>query len=299
MKVFLTGATGVIGRRAIPLLISAGHAVTAVARSPEKASALARSGASPVQADLFDPAAVRAAVAGQEAVINLATHIPPSSRVMLPGAWRENDRIRGEASGILAEAARAAGAGRFIQESFAPIYPDRGDAWITEETPVRPVRYNRTAVKAEESAARFGQGGGAGVVLRFALFYGPDSEFTQALIRSARKGWALGFGRPEAYISSVSHDDAAAAVLAALSVPGGVYNVVDDEPLPRRAFYDSLAEALGVPPPRLLPAWLKVLAGSLGEMMARSLRISNRKLRQASGWAPQYPSVREGWRSIV
>jgi nucleoside-diphosphate-sugar epimerase len=91
----------------------------------------------------------------------------------------------------------------------------------------------------------------------------------------------------------------AAAVRAALAVPGGVYNVVDDEPLPRRAFYDSLAEALGVPPPKLLPAWVKVLAGSLGETTARSLRISNRKLRQASGWAPRYPSVREGWRSVV
>jgi nucleoside-diphosphate-sugar epimerase len=299
MKVFLTGATGVIGRRAVPLLISAGHAVTAVARSPEKAAALARSGASPVQIDLFAAAAVRAAVEGQEAVVNLATHIPPSSRVMLPGAWRENDRIRGEASGILAEAARAAGAGRFVQESFAPIYPDRGDAWITEETPVQPVRYNRTAVIAEQAAARFGEGEGAGVVLRFAFFYGPDSGYTQDLIRSVRKGWALGFGRPEAYFSSISHDDAAAAVLAALSVPGGIYNVVDDEPLPRRAFYDSLAEVLGVPPPRLLPAWVKVLAGSLGEIMARSQRISNRKLRQASGWAPKYPSVREGWRAIV
>jgi nucleoside-diphosphate-sugar epimerase len=299
MKIFLTGATGVIGRRVIPLLISAGHTVSAVARSPEKAAALARSGVSPVQVDLFDAVVVRAAVAGHEAVVNLATHIPPSSRVMLPGAWRENDRIRSVASGVLAEAARFGGAGRFVQESFAPIYPDRGDAWITEEVPVRPVRYNRTAVQAEESAARFTQGGGAGVVLRFAFFYGPDSEFTRELIRAARKGWALGFGRPEAYFSSVSHDDAAAAVVAALTVPAGIYNVVDDEPLPRRAFYDSLAEALGVPPPRMLPAWAKILAGSLGETMARSQRISNRKLRQACRWAPSSPSVREGWRTVV
>ena len=298
MKVFLTGATGVIGRRAIPLLLSAGHTVTAVARSPEKAAALARSGASSVQVDLFDEAAVRRAVAGHEAVVNLATHIPPSSRVLLRGAWRENDRIRGRASAILAGAALAGGAGRFVQESFAPVYPDRGDAWIDEEIPLQPVRYNRTVARAEESAARFALGGGAGVVLRFAFFYGPDSEFTHDLIRAARKGWALGFGRPEAYFSSVSHDDAAAAVLAALAVPGGVYNVVDDEPLPRRAFYDSLAEVLGVPPPRMFPAWTKVLGGSLGRMMARSLRISNRKLRRASGWAPASPSVREGWRTV-
>jgi 2-alkyl-3-oxoalkanoate reductase len=82
-------------------------------------------------------------------------------------------------------------------------------------------------------------------------------------------------------------------------LPAGVYNVVDDRPVTHREFCDSLAEALGVPAPRSLPESLTPLFGSIGEMAARSLRISNRKLRKASSWAPKYPSVRQGWPAVI
>jgi nucleoside-diphosphate-sugar epimerase len=299
MRIFLTGATGVLGRRALPLLTGAGHSVTAVARRPQSRADLAREGASPIELDLFDADAVGKAVAGHDAVINLATHLPAGFRAFLPGAWKENDRIRRVVSANLVDAALAGGAARFIQESFAPVYPDRGDQWIDERVPIAPVAYNRTVVDAERSAERFSGGGGTGVVLRFALLYGPDSWFTRDLIRYVRRGWAQVPGAADAYISSVSHDDAAAAVVAALGAAPGIYNVVDDEPMRRREFFDSLAGVLGVPPPRLPPHWLKYLFGSLGEMLARSLRISNRKLRDACGWAPRYPSMREGWPAVV
>src|SRR5262249_23287362 len=134
MRILVTGATGVIGRRVIPLLVQRGHEVTAVARSAEKAERLRRAGATPVVLDLFDRDAVGRAVAGHEVVINLATHIPSSTTAMfLPGAWRENDRVRREGSAILVDAAIAGGATRFVQESFAPIYADSGDRWIDEE----------------------------------------------------------------------------------------------------------------------------------------------------------------------
>jgi nucleoside-diphosphate-sugar epimerase len=239
-------------------------------------------------------------VAGHDVIINLATHIPSSTfRLLLPGAWRENDRVRRDASALLVEAASSEGAGRFIQESFAPIYVDRGEAWIDEHWPVRPVRYNRTVVNAEQSAARFTEKGGKGIVLRFAGFYGPDAFQVLDMIRLIRRGWAPIPGSPDAFLSSVSHDDAATAVVAALKLSAGIYNVADDEPVRRREFLDSLAECLGAPPPKFPPRWLASLAGSLGELMSRSLRMSNRKLRADSGWAPKYPSVREGWRAVV
>ena len=299
MRIFLTGATGVIGRRALPLLIGAGHSVTAVVRRPQSHAELVRAGATPIEVYLFAADAVRKAVAGHDAVVNLATHMPAGYRAFLPGAWAENDRIRRFASANLVDAAMATGATRFIQESFAPVYPDRGDQWIDERTPIAPVRYNRMVADAERSAERFSGSGGAGVVLRFAMFYGPDSWFTRDLIGYVRRGWAPIPGVADAYTSLVSHEDAAAAVVAALGVPPGTYNVVDDEPLRRREFFDSLAGVLGVAPPRLPPPWLKYLFGSLGEMLARSLRISNRKLRDACGWAPRYPSMREGWPAVV
>ncbi len=165
-RVFLAGATGVIGRRVVPLLVAAGHRVTAVGRAPDKRAALERAGAAAIELDLFDPAAVRRAVAGHDVVINLATHIPASARAFFPGAWRETNRMRRLVSHSLAT---AAGTNRFIQESFAPIYEDAGDRWIDEDAPVRVARYNRGVLDAEAAAGRVTRDGGTGVVLRFAF----------------------------------------------------------------------------------------------------------------------------------
>ena len=100
-------------------------------------------------------------------------------------------------------------------------------------------------------------------------------------------------GGPDRYISSVSHDDA--EVVASLQAPTGAYTVADDEPVRRAIYFGSLAENLGLPPPRFLPVWTTSLFGSVGQAMARSLRLSNRKLRDAANWKPRFPSAREGW----
>ncbi|MDQ3855972.1 MAG: NAD(P)-dependent oxidoreductase [Chloroflexota bacterium] len=299
MKVFIAGATGVIGRRVVPVLVTQGHSVTGIGRTAERRARLEQLGATAVKLDLFDAAALRRAVHGHDVVINLATHIPKTTRMFFPRAWRENDQVRKLGSANLIDAAIAGDVERFVQESFALTYPDMGDRWIFEDTPIRPTRYNRTVADAEWSAARFTEHGGIGVVLRFAAFYGPDSGQTRELIRYARRGWAALPGPPDAYFSSVSHDDAAAAVVAALGLPAGAYNMVDDEPLRRREFFDALAAALGTRPPRLPPAWTVRLMGSLGETLGRSVRMSNRKLRAEGGWSPRFPSVREGWQAVL
>lgn len=300
MRIFVAGATGAVGRRLVPLLVGEGHEVTAVGRSPEKHAALGRAGARPVEVSLFDAEALGRAVRGHQVVINMATKIPPSAgRMMLPGAWKENDRIRREGAANLARAAQAAGAERFIQESFAPIYADGGDRWLDESWPQQPSRYNRTILDAERAAAGFTAAGGVGIVLRFAAFYAADAFQVRDAAALIRKGWAPLFGSPAAFFSSIHHDDAASAVVAALRARPGVYNVTDDEPLRHREYVDVLAAALGVPPPKLPPAWLTRVGGSVVELLGRSLRISNRKLREGTGWAPTYPSVREGWPAVV
>src|SRR5262245_25201349 len=300
MRIFMTGATGVVGRRAVPLLVQAGHRVTAIGRTPEKREALVRAGADAVDVDLFDPRAIAGAIAGHDAVINLATHIPHSSmKMFLPGAWRENDRIRRDGSRILTDAVIAQGIPRFVQESFAPMYDDAGEAWIDESGSIRPARYNMSTVDAERSAERVARSGGTGVVLRFAAFYGPDSPFALELLEHVRRGRAPIPGAPDAFFSSVTHDDAAAAVVSSLSLSAGIYNVSDDEPMRRREYVDAVAAALGVGAPKLPPAWSMALGGSLLKLLARSVRISNRKLRDASAWRPRHPSAREGWRATV
>jgi nucleoside-diphosphate-sugar epimerase len=139
MHIFMTGATGVIGRRVVPLLLAGGHRVTVATRGNGRrpnwgGEVVTR----PV--DLFDPATLTPALNGQDAVINLATHMPPSTaRMLFRREWRENDRIRREGSRNLVQAALESDVHRLVQESFAPAYPDRGDEWIDPVSPgVRP-----------------------------------------------------------------------------------------------------------------------------------------------------------------
>jgi len=298
MRIFVAGATGVIGRRVVPLLVAAGHQVTAIGRTAEKRADLTRLGSTALDVDLFNPGGLRRAVAGHEVVINLATHLPTGWRMFAPRAFEENDRIRRVGAANLVYAGIAAGARRFIQESFAPVYPDGGERWIDETVPIAPVSYNRSVADAERSAERFNSGDRTGVVLRFAPFYGPDAWQTRQMIEAVRRGFAPWPGAADGFISSVSHDDAATAVVTALGVRAGAYNVADDEPQRRRDFFDALAAALDVAPPRIPPRFVARLLGSLGEMLARSLRLSNRKLR-ACGWAPRFASVRDGWPAVV
>ncbi|MEO8192939.1 MAG: NAD(P)-dependent oxidoreductase [Gemmatimonadales bacterium] len=299
MRIFVAGATGVIGRRLVPLLVDAGANVTAVARTSEKSAAVKRQGATPVRVDLFDPGAVEEAVAGHDIVINVATRIPSGARALLPGAFRENIRIRREASQNLASGAIATRARRFIQESFAPVYPDRGDEWIDESVPIQPSSYVESVRDAESAAAEFTKSGGTGVVLRFSLLYGPDSSLTLDMVNAVRRGLAPAFGAHDSYMSSLWTDDAASAVFAALSVPAGTYNVTDDVPMRRREAFDLLAAELGVKSPRMLPRWVTRVMGSAGDTLGRSQRISNARFRQAGGWIPKVPSLHEGWKLLV
>ena len=167
-----------------------------------------------------------------------------------------------------------------------------------ERYPVAPAPYNETTLDAERSALRFAESGATGIVLRFAGLYGPDA-MTRDLVNMVKWGWSPLPGRPDAYYSSVTQDDAATAVVATLGVPSGTYNVVDDEPLPRRAWVNAVAAAVGAKPPKFAPAWTARFMGAVGELMSRSQRISNRKLKAASGWTPAFPSTREGWHAVV
>jgi len=209
-------------------------------------------------------------------------------------------RVRRQVSRNLADAALASGTvRRMIQESFAPIYAGGGDAWLDETSPARPERYNRSTLEGEAQADRLTRSGRIGVTLRFGLLYGPDDAGTNQFIESVRHGLFPLPGRPEGYGSWAAHEDAARAVTAALSVPAGVYNVVEDEPMRRAELGAGLARLLGTRPPRFAPAWVARFAGSVARQLARSERISNRKLRSASNWAPRHPTTLDGLAAIV
>ena len=132
MKIFVTGATGVIGRRVVPQLIRAGHQVTGLARTDRKEALLRQFGATPVRVDLFDPATLTPVLTGHEVVANLATHVPPLEQALEPTAWDVHNRLRTEASRSVTQAAAEAGCRIFIQESITFPYADKGAEWIEE-----------------------------------------------------------------------------------------------------------------------------------------------------------------------
>jgi nucleoside-diphosphate-sugar epimerase len=299
MNVLVTGATGVIGRQAVPRLLQAGHEVAGVARSAAAARWLRAVGATPVQVDLFDPATVAAAVANTNAVVHLATAIPPLARMRRPGAWHTNDRLRTHATRNLVDAAIAAGAEVFVQESISFVYADGGAAWLDESATVDPpVAATRSALVAEAETDRFTSAGGRGVALRMARLYGPGRASAElADLALARRAFVVGHGGN--YVSSLHVEDAGTAVAAALAVPSGIYNVGDDAPVTALRWTTSLAAALGAPPPRRLPVWVaRRLLGGMADLLAVSQRVSNQAFRRAAGWEPRYPSVVAGWPTV-
>ncbi|HEY4398383.1 MAG TPA: NAD(P)-dependent oxidoreductase, partial [Acidimicrobiia bacterium] len=147
---------------------------------------------------------------------------------------------------------------------------------------------------------RFTAGGGRGVVLRFGLFYGPACRGVEEALRLARWRMSTVGGKPDAYLTSVHTDDVAGAAVAALDAPAGVYNAVEDEPVTRRDYLDAFSAAFGVAKLRPMPTWLvKLASGSAAAAVIRSWRVSNKKLRDATGWSPTFSSVREGWPAVA
>jgi UDP-glucose 4-epimerase len=284
----ITGSTGVIGRRAVRELVGAGHRVTGVARSARGHELLGSLGARAVEADVFDEASLRRAFGGADAVVNLLTHIPSIDRMGDPSAWEENDRLRTEASAAIARAARAARAQRLVQESIAFVYADGGETWLDEDAPVIGGGVTTSALTAERNARELFDRDT--VVLRFGLFMGPDSGFTRAALETARGGDSAAVGPADAYRPMLWLEDAAAAIVAAMRAPAGTYNVADADP-PTNAEVDAaLAAAVGV-------RALRPTEPQDGPL-ARSQRVSTRRLRDATGWAPRMRAGTDVWSRI-
>jgi nucleoside-diphosphate-sugar epimerase len=124
--VFGAGGTGAIGSYAVPALVRAGHEVTALARTPQNAALLRERRAAPVMASTFDRAALTEAFAGHQAVINPATAIPPTWKILRTKAWAANDRVRTEGSVAIVNAAIADGVSLVVQQSVSMLYRDGG-----------------------------------------------------------------------------------------------------------------------------------------------------------------------------
>ncbi len=300
MRVLVTGATGVIGERAIPLLVERGHEVRGVARSEANRIRLHEMGADPVEVDLFDHGAVDAATGDVDAIVHLATAIPPQARMVRRRAWDMNDRLRTEATENLVAAAIRNGVSRFVQESVTFLYADGGERWLDEDSDVAPVwSVLDSAVAAEAHGHRYARSGGDGVVLRLGRLYGPG-RVSDEYLEAVRKQKMPLIGDGTNHVSSLHVDDAATAVAHALNVAPGTYNVTDDAPMRSGAVLGALADLLGAPTPRRIPAPIARLAvGRATGLLTVSQRVSNARFKREAGWAPTHPSSIDGWSHVV
>ena len=308
MRVFVAGATGVIGRQLVPRLVTAGHEVIGMTRSESKQAVLEELGATPVVADALDPDQVADAVARSkpEVIVHQLTAIGPLDLRHFDRSFALTNRLRTEATDYLLSAGHAVGVRRFVAQGIATygLYARTGGPVKSEEdpldpTPVPEMRETFAAIRHLEDAvlsARWTEG----IVLRYGAFYGPGTTMAPGeeqfeLIRK-RKFPVVGDG---AGVWSFIHvADAAEATVAAIERGSrGVYNVVDDDPTPVAEWLPALAQTLGAKKPMRVPRFVgKLFTGETGVMMMTALRgASNAKAERELGWRPAHSSWRQGF----
>jgi nucleoside-diphosphate-sugar epimerase len=305
MRVFVTGATGALGRHLVPGLVAAGHEVTATTRTPGKTAQLREAGAEPAVVDGLDRAAVTAAVraAAPEVIIHQMTALAGLRGLRRPDrVFAVTNQLRTEGTDNLLAAAAEAGASRVIAQSYTGWPNERsGGAVKTEDDPLdpRPVPSSARTLAAirhvEDTVPRLAADG---IVLRYGNFYGPGAS--QVLLDTVRKRMMPVIGDGAGIWPFTEITDAAAATVAAVGHGApGVYNVVDDDPAPVAEWLPYLAEVAGARAPLRVPAWAgRVLAGEFVVAYMTSARGSaNAKARKELGWVPRYPSWREGFRA--
>jgi nucleoside-diphosphate-sugar epimerase len=284
-------------------------------RSASKQDLVRSLGARPVVADALDPDAVAQAVASAEpeVIVHQLTALSGklSARDMRhperSSAATMTNRLRTEATDHLLAAGRAAGARRFVAQSFAAFrFARTGGPVQTEADPLDPnppaaLRAPLVGILHLERAVTTIDWG-EGLVLRYGGFYGPGTAISLApdavMAAPIRKRRFPIVGDGGGVWSHVHIEDAAAATAAAVEHgKPGIYNIVDDEPAPVREWLPVLASALDAKPPRRVPRWLaRLAAGETATLMMTEVRgASNQKAKRELGWKPAYASWRQGF----
>jgi nucleoside-diphosphate-sugar epimerase len=305
MRIFFAGASGTIGPPAVRELLERGHEVVAMTSSAAKAPMLADLGAEPVVADALDLDALALAVraARPDAVVNMMTRIP--AKPARPSQMRATNELRERGVRHLLDAAVAAGAQRFVSESFFGVYGfGPYERPRTEDDPIGHERNRGVQAIIDAIASSEGQVRAAsdeqrieGVSLRFAGFHGPLAPNMAAMAELVRKRRLPVIGAHGATMPVVELGDAARAVADALErAPAGrIYNVADDEPVAMDDYLAELARVIGAPPPRHVPYWLvRAAAPYVATFMGRArVPMSNARITEELGWRPRYPTYRE------
>jgi len=306
--VFVAGGSGAVGRPLVSRLARAGHDVVATTRSAERAQLVRDAGAEPVVVDAFDADAFRRAIvsAKPDVVVHQLTALAKPAADY--ASWlTDTNRLRGEVTAVLVDAAREAGASRVVAQSAsfmtAPEEPDVLD----EQAPLYfdapgPIHDHVVATAAMEKTVT-GTEGIDGAVLRYGFLYGPGTSYApgQPFAEAVRTGRTPIVGEGSGRYHFVHIDDAAEATVRAIQQGAtGIYNVVDDEPALMREWVPYLAQLMGGPAPRTVDEeTAEREQGPQAVYYGNRLRgAANGKARRELTWTPTYPTWREGFRVV-
>lgn len=296
MRIFIAGATGAIGLPLTRALCTLGHHVTGMTRAGTRIDRLRELGAAVSIVDAFDAGGVLHAIeaAAPDVVIDQLTSLPadPTEIISsLPG----DTRLRKEGGASLLAAAKSTGVRRMISQSRG-FFLDAPDGHLAGE--MAPLRYDAPGMLAEAMRA-VGDYDNAvlaapsleGVILRYGFFYGPGTWYRPdgAAAEMARKLQSPIIGTGNAVWSFVHVDDAVAATVAALSAEPGIYNSVDDDPLPVSKWLPAFARWVGAKePPRVSLPEARNTGGEEAIFYHTALTgASNRRAKAQLGFAPR------------
>lgn len=299
MAVFIAGATGVLGRRVVKLLVAKNVPVVGLSRSKNNHTLLKELGAEPRTADLFKPKSLEEAMAGCETIVHLATKVPPDIKPSEKD-WEENDKIRTQGTKNLLKSAEKVGAAAFIQQSAMFIYGDHEGRWVDEKATLdeNPPYFLETLHELEDIVylSKIPH-----LILRFGWFYAVDSIQTLNQFKLVKKGLFPVIGKGDAYWNFIHIDDAAAAIVAAIehhkTAKQKIYNIVDDEPVTYEDALHFLAKYLKVSEPKHVPALAGklLMGGDFVRFLSNSCRCKNEAAKKDLDWTPQFPSYKKGF----
>jgi len=306
MRVFVAGASGVIGRRLVPQLIERGHEVVATTRRAEKHKSLSALGATVARMDGLDAASVGEAVARAEpdVIVHQMTALTGVSDLRrFDEEFATTNELRTRGTDYLLAAADAVGVRRFVAQSYTGWPNERvGGAVKTERDPLDsdPPRHQRRSIEAIGYLERtVTTSSPEGLVVRYGSLYGPGTSMANEYAELIRTRKLPVVGSGTGVWSFIHADDAAAATVRAVETgDAGLYNIVDDDPAAVATWLPYLAAVLGAKPPHRVPVWLARFAvGEVGvSVMTRVRGSSNAKARRELGWEPRWSSWRSGFK---